>query len=1815
MSLDLFQQEGNERLTALPPVQNVDPGMFDGFIRGTGMATMRGFATTARAVDLLGAIGPITKDAFTGGTEAQDKYFTEHDAIFGRAVDYWTPTSTEVGSAASVVGTLLSIVPQVMISPSLAVGSMQLGTAEDLTNVGVTTGKAQAVGAIQGLTLGTGIWMPILGKNLWQRALIGGAGFNLLQGTGSRALSAAVIGEEHPQAKAMFEAFNGEALTLDILLGLAFGGLVHYNPTARVQGTEAWNRIESWAKSLNPSDKASIATLREAQHLNMDSTPGKPVEAVDIEAHVERMRAAIDQLATDQPVNVEDINIPRRAPEEIPQVQQLREELADATTSRDAALGKGDQPTADRWTGEIDRINLELTDKTTTALEEAQKPATEPPRFSPDPERIREAEANMRAMVAEAEVVRAEEGLPRPPEEPPRVTQSVRRTIEEELARVGRPAEEAAAGAAIWDAFYRTMAKRLGTTPEDLWTRFPLTRITNERPGGEALRQPTKPILEQTPEGPVLRNDEVHIAEPWGDSTGDANRQHILKNAAGERIGEMAVTWKDNQIAAIQNIYFEQPRSGSGERVIRAVLLHNKPETKLQIHDIQPESVDFWKKMGATITEKEGIKNGQITRASYESRRGPIPVRNDRAPDQGAARGTGTAPRDDAGASGRAPAKPPKGKGDGSLYQAGVKDTWYKSALGEAITNLNMKQGDAKSWLQALKGLGSKGVKAEEVKWSGIEEWLQMQEGKITKEQVQEFLTNNGVKVEEVILGNSDFSAELRAEREYLLGREDSLTDAEAGRLGNLNAIARGFGIEGGRDPKFAQYQLRGGENYREIALVLPAKPPTMNYRLSAAGGPIASLPDVRDFTSRAEAEAELQRRREAQPKLEHSIMEFEKIGSSNGRFQSPLGHEMGGIADINRLAHIRFNERVDADGRKVLFLEELQSDWAHKGKKEGFSVPEERQRMLDLTKQYDLLNNERRTLLDEMSAMTGDGGEPFERGVKRQTEIDQQMTALQSEMDGIRTRRNNPIPAAPFVAKREFAVFKDGKEATRTDKNGKEFTERYDTQERAAEAAKKAGGEVRDLGYGEDTTAWVALTLKRMIAYAAQNGFDRVAWTRGEQQVERYTDALRKAVDTIEWKKTPEGVQLVGYKGAAPEPRQVSPLRAPVDDVLMANDDLGFGTRAEARQALLAHADWADRWGDQISEAGRNAIDAWRREFLTSNAAGSRRQKVVDTTEKEDALSDAIGKAMAEKIISDPNQSGTIEGEGIRIDSTGMAGFYDRIVPKVAGEVLKKLGGGKVGETQISHDPRYVLKFEDGPYRGDTYEADGHGEPLLFNRPEHAEEYARINNMPPMAIVKEPRESAQQSFDITPAMKAKVNGGLPLFQKTKGTERGYMSIGEEGRVIGLLEGADASTFVHESGHFFLDTMAEIGKLPDVPPEVRADLDTALTWMGLKDPAKWTDMTLDEKRPYHEKFARGFEQYLREGKAPSAELKGVFQRFRDWLVEIYKSAKSLNVKLNDDIRGVLNRMLADQVRNPSTEAPPAPAERTGSPPPPRTGGEAQAGAEVPLIDQPQLRTVLQGMADNETGWAQIGGKLMDQGELGTGKPSFTTWIPKAEWWRERPDKKMNGPGAQEAVRKALAGEKLKPIEQRIVDHMVKLATERSRGIEQVGGEEEYQALGSDAWDEGLEPTTENIVDLDLVARATAIDEAYVERAAMKYENDDAAFRGELEMLIHEHETGKAAEIAGRSKAGEQPAPGEKPASGEKTAPGDIVRNEADLIADKYPDMPIHMGTDDAGNPVTMTAKAFLEQARAEADLNRADIPLLEVAAQCLLGVS
>ena len=158
------------------------------------------------------------------------------------------------------------------------------------------------------------------------------------------------------------------------------------------------------------------------------------------------------------------------------------------------------------------------------------------------------------------------------------------------------------------------------------------------------------------------------------------------------------------------------------------------------------------------------------------------------------------------------------------------------------------------------------------------------------------------------------------------------------------------------------------------------------------------------------------------------------------------------------------------------------------------------------------------------------------------------------------------------------------------------------------------------------------------------------------------------------------------------------------------------------------------------------------------------------------------------------------------------------------------------------------------------------------------------------------------------------------------GADRGMFS--REHNLIALLKNADASTFVHELGHFFLETNTRIARdlaakptenLTEQERQFLSDVQTTLDWFGVKDLAAWDAMSLDEQRENHEKWARGFEAYLYEGKAPSEELRGVFRRFRSWLKQVYQSLKNLNVELTDEVRSVFDRMFASDEQIQQTQ--------------------------------------------------------------------------------------------------------------------------------------------------------------------------------------------------------------------------------------------------------------------------------------------------------
>lgn len=322
-------------------------------------------------------------------------------------------------------------------------------------------------------------------------------------------------------------------------------------------------------------------------------------------------------------------------------------------------------------------------------------------------------------------------------------------------------------------------------------------------------------------------------------------------------------------------------------------------------------------------------------------------------------------------------------------------------------------------------------------------------------------------------------------------------------------------------------------------------------------------------------------------------------------------------------------------------------------------------------------------------------------------------------------------------------------------------------------------------------------------------------------------------------------------------------------------------------------------------------------------------------------------------------------EGKGVRPES-GVGGYaHEAFLPNlydINSDPLKLIAGGDINATEVN-----VLNAGfDGYYRRDAFNQQGaavvigpasrglavapipnpttKAPPVVTAPPVYtygllAREAAALD----IAAVQAAAPSAQvrggnfrvlaSEFAAAAAAAASMGVTLPTGRVMQGggpsLERGTFNV--KTLEIVLTENADLSTFIHEAGHFFLEMLMKYGAQPSSPADVRADADAVLRWFGVKDIATWQAMTLEEKRPYHERWAESFEQYKFEGKAPTKELQPAFRKFSAFLKQVYgsiqnmlKVAKSrgsdMTLELNDDIRNVMDRIMsADAVLRESEE--------------------------------------------------------------------------------------------------------------------------------------------------------------------------------------------------------------------------------------------------------------------------------------------------------
>lgn len=153
---------------------------------------------------------------------------------------------------------------------------------------------------------------------------------------------------------------------------------------------------------------------------------------------------------------------------------------------------------------------------------------------------------------------------------------------------------------------------------------------------------------------------------------------------------------------------------------------------------------------------------------------------------------------------------------------------------------------------------------------------------------------------------------------------------------------------------------------------------------------------------------------------------------------------------------------------------------------------------------------------------------------------------------------------------------------------------------------------------------------------------------------------------------------------------------------------------------------------------------------------------------------------------------------------------------------------------------------------------------------------------------------------------------------------------------ITLTPQADLSTFSHEIGHWYLNTLFDVVRQGQATTTVADDVQAVLKEFGIADLAAWDALGFEGQRKYHEQFASWTEQYLAEGKSP-AGLKKFFMNLGRWIRDVYRDftggveeATRARYRqeigedlpeLSDEVRLVLDRMVAaERIVNESVAA-------------------------------------------------------------------------------------------------------------------------------------------------------------------------------------------------------------------------------------------------------------------------------------------------------
>lgn len=358
----------------------------------------------------------------------------------------------------------------------------------------------------------------------------------------------------------------------------------------------------------------------------------------------------------------------------------------------------------------------------------------------------------------------------------------------------------------------------------------------------------------------------------------------------------------------------------------------------------------------------------------------------------------------------------------------------FFSAVSNAVDALPMEKGGGDQ-MRAMIAKGE-GVKAEEMAWIGLDDFLKGKKS-VTKQEVRDYVEANQVRVEEVVKDSDkvDQAAISDLNKNLLDGRISR--EVYLQRLSVLEANYPKFGPD-----DYPDLSLPGGENYREVLLRLPEQPVSgARYAIKSADGD--NVPS--NATTREEAIAEAGG---------DASKVIEIIGDDTVNPNFTGGH----MNESNVLAHLRLTDRTGPNGEKILFIEEIQSDWHQMGRKKGY-----KKETSNLDRELDFVEKQ----LDELAPKSKANKDHIDAGGDR-SELP--FPDIGRDIENFMDRRSELVS--------EMAKFKDGVPDAPLKKN------------------------------------WHEMSFRRVARMAAEEGYDRIAWTPGKMQAERYD--LSKQIDEL---------------------------------------------------------------------------------------------------------------------------------------------------------------------------------------------------------------------------------------------------------------------------------------------------------------------------------------------------------------------------------------------------------------------------------------------------------------------------------------------------------------------------------------------------------------------------------------------------------------------------------------------------------------------------------------------------------------------------